>query len=156
MFRFESLIRAAVHDLKYRGHRALAESLAPPLAELVTESGIPTALTWIPSSGRRLADRGFDHARLLAEAVAGRLEISCGELIVKVRETPAQVGLEPSVRRRNLFEAFACRLPPPPQVFVIDDVFTTGATASEAGRALKAAGAASVTVLALARSLAPL
>ncbi len=74
-------------------------------------------------------------------------------LLVRARETRPQVGLEPGVRRKNVEGAFECLGVPPPKVLVIDDVFTTGATASEAARALKAAGARHVTVLCLARAL---
>jgi competence protein ComFC len=151
---FTSSVREAILRLKYRSERALAEALSLLVAEIA--AGLePRPVTWVPSGPRRLRERGFDHARLLAEACARRMELPVAPLLVRVRETPPQVGLEPAVRRKNLERALRCPSSAPPAVLVIDDVFTTGATASEAARALKAAGALHVTVLCLARALPP-
>lgn len=152
-FVFEATIRRAVHELKYKAHRSLAACLGGEVARLIESAGMAGALTWIPSAPRRLLERGFDQARLIAEATAELLEVPCASLIAKVRETPPQVSLEPVQRRSALNGAFACRLPPPPRVIVIDDVFTTGATVSEAARALKAGGATVVFTVSVARSL---
>ncbi|MGH9266759.1 MAG: double zinc ribbon domain-containing protein, partial [Acidimicrobiales bacterium] len=152
---FDATVRAAVLRLKYRGEWALVEALALLLAEVAFAAAGPPAgaVTWVPSGARRLRERGFDHARLLAEAAARRLGTPAGALLARERETRAQVGLPRALRRKNLVGAFGCRLPPPPHVIVVDDVFTTGATACEAARALKAAGAEHVVCLAVARSL---
>lgn len=151
---FDSVVRAAVHRLKYRGEWSLARALALLVAEIVPPQA-KGAVTWVPAGPGRLRERGFDHARLLAEAVATRLRLPAAPLLRRVRETAPQVRLPPPVRRTNLAGALACRLPPPPAVMVVDDVFTTGATAAEAARALKRAGAERVTVLAVARTLPP-
>lgn len=153
-FGFVGVVREAVVRLKYRGERALADVLAGSLAQLGgAVQDLPAAATWIPASRSRLADRGIDHGRLLTERTATLLGLSTAELLVRVREAPPQVGLEPAARRQNLEDAFSSRIPSPDEVLVIDDVFTTGATASEAARALKAAGARRVVVLAVARTL---
>lgn len=152
VFIFTGIIRRAVHRLKYKGESGLAEALAVPLADLVRRVGA-TSITWVPRSEARVRDKGFDHARLLAEAVASEIGIPAAGLIARARETPPQVDLEPEARRANLSGAFDCRLPAPDHPVVIDDVFTTGATASEAARALKEAGARTVVCLALARTV---
>lgn len=150
---FEGAVRAAVHRLKYRGEWSLAETLARLLAEVAGEAA--GAVTWVPPSRRRLRERGFDHAGMLARALAAEIGLPAAPMLRRERDPPPQVRLEPEVRRRNLAGAFACRLPPPPVVTVVDDVFTTGATASEAARALRAAGAERVVALAVARTLPP-
>jgi competence protein ComFC len=149
---FTSGVREAILRLKYRSERALADTPGLLLAELAAAFD-PRPVTWVPSGRRRLQERGFDHARLLAEACAARLELPVSPLLGKIRETRPQVGLEPGVRRKNVDGAFECLRPAPSAVLVIDDVFTTGATASEAARSLKAAGAGHVAVLCLARAL---
>jgi competence protein ComFC len=148
---FKSVARLAVIRLKYRGQLGIAKVMALAMANAASDL-VPRVVTWVPTSPLRLRQRGFDHAHLLAEAVAGHLGIFCSGMIERVRETPPQVGLDPAIRRTNLVGAFTCRLPAPDRVLVIDDVFTTGASASEAARALKAAGAKEVDALAFARA----
>ena len=143
----------AIHALKYGGRPALARPLGrwlagrasvPPGARVVA---VPLA------RGRRIA-RGYDQAALLADAFAcaaraPRLRAA----LRRVRETPPQVGLGREARRRNVAGAFtagpgcACL-----DLVLVDDVVTTGATADAAARALLAAGARSVRVVALARA----
>ena len=163
---FGQVARSAIHRLKYRGERSLAEALGALVVELVRgpcgmELGLspaaprPFVATWVPTTAGRLRDRGYDHGRLLAECVARALGWPAAPLLARVRDTPAQARLETHARRRNLEGAFAAAGPLPPQVVVIDDVYTTGATASEAARALKAGGAERVVVLGLARAVRP-
>lgn len=149
LFHFRGVVREAVHRLKYRGEWALAEILGQQLSALIPAAD---AITWVPMSGRKLKDRGFDHARLLAEGAEAVTGITCAALLERTRETPPQVGLDLKARRENPLLSMNCRLPSPPVVVVIDDVFTTGATGNEAARALKVRGAEQVVVAALARS----
>lgn len=162
---FGQVVRRAIHRLKYRSERSLAEALGALVVELVrgpygAELGLeagarrPVA-TWVPTTAGRLRDRGYDHGRLLAECVAGALGWAAVPLLGRVRDTPAQARLQTHARRRNLDGALSPAVPPPPEVVVIDDVYTTGATASEAARALKAGGAERVVVLGVARALRP-
>ena len=172
---FGPVVRAAIHRLKYRSERSLAGALGGLVVELVLgpagrelglvagggtppaglPAGGPPVATWVPTTARRLRERGCDHGRLLAEEVARALGWPAVALLGRVRDTPAQAKLETLARRRNLEGAFAATVPPPAHVVVVDDVFTTGATASEAARALKAAGAGRVVALGVARALRP-
>jgi competence protein ComFC len=151
---FGPLVRVAIHRFKYLGVRSLGTALASLVVELANRSQHPADLiTWIPAAQDRLRDTGLDHGRLLAQAVAGQLGIPAKATLIRVRQTEPQMRLPPAARRKNLVGAFMAGAPSPPQVMLVDDVFTTGATASEAGRALRAAGAERVTVLCAARAM---
>lgn len=113
----------------------------------------PDALLPVPLHPARLAERGFNQSLELARPVSRSLRVpilhraSC-----RLRSTPAQAGLSATERRRNLAGAFAAT----PEVSglviaVIDDVFTTGATATALAAALHIAGARDVQLWAVAR-----
>ncbi len=143
----------AVHACKYRDRPALARPLGRWLAARVPPP--PGALlVAVPlARGRRVA-RGYDQAALLAGWV-GRtagVPVLRGALR-RVRETPPQVGRTRAQRAANVAGAFAAdgRVRGR-EIALVDDVVTTGATAEACARALKAAGAVRVTVLALARA----
>ena len=127
-------------------HRAGGEVLAD--ADLL----VPVPLHWT-----RLLQRRYNHAALLAQAIraAGGPQVAA-DWLIRRRRTPAQGHLGPAARERNVRGAFAIqrrRSFAGKRVVVIDDVMTTGATVEECARVLKRAGAASVSVLTLARAL---
>ncbi len=152
---FEAVVRRAVHRFKYSGCRSLGRPLAGLIAEQLHWASGATAVTWVPPSPERVRSSGTDHGKVLAELVAGSLGRPAVPMLARVRKTAPQMKLDPAARRTNLAGAFRATLCPPAEVLVVDDVFTTGSTASEAGRALKAAGARRVIVLSAARSYAP-
>lgn len=102
-------------------------------------------------------DRGYNQCAILARALARRLERVCLEDAVVRQGRPArQAGLDEHERRRNVIGTF--RVPDGAVVrgrrlLVVDDVMSTGSTLSECARALKAAGAAEVMCVTLARSV---
>lgn len=150
-------------------------SLARPLGELLalawlgradpgTPSGThdappgpsPDCLVAVPLSEQRLAGRGFNQslemARVAARALGGRLPV-LAQGLRRSRHTPPQSGLDLPARRLNLLGSLCCDLRLDGQrVGLVDDVMTSGSTACEAARALKAAGATSVVVLVAART----
>ncbi|HEX2052978.1 MAG TPA: ComF family protein [Actinomycetota bacterium] len=152
---FGPVLRKVVHRFKYSGGR----SLAAPLCDLVLEAacGLPgtaQAVTWIPPSPERLRRTGVDHGRILAELVAGSLGKPAVALAARTRRTRPQMRLSPDERRTNVAGAFRATGCTPDSVLLVDDVFTTGSTASEMARALKASGASRVVVATAARSFA--
>ena len=112
------------------------------------------AVTFVPVSLRRNFERGFDQARLLADAAAGIWGIKAEPLLRKIRHTKAQSSLtDPSQREKNVKDAY--RVPHPERVrgrrfLLVDDVCTTGSTMASAADALMEAGAAGVVCAALA------
>ena len=154
---FDGPLRDALHALKFRGRRAVAR----PLAELVLEqcrTALPVdvdAFVPVPLSAVRERERGFNQAELVATRVASSLAVRLqAGWLTRVRATASQSDLGAAERRANVRGAFAAS----PRVagrhvVVVDDVLTTGATAAECCRALRAAGARTVGVLTVARVL---
>ena len=155
---YEGTLRIAIHELKYRGRRRVASRLAAALLEdpaaraLVAESEV---LVPVPLHPRRRRERGFNQAALIAREVSRLCERPwVEEALVRRQQTLPQAGLCAAERRRNVAKAFVVRrrsLVAGRVVTLIDDVLTTGATARACARALRAAGATEVRILALAR-----
>lgn len=153
-FHFDELIRKAIHRLKYRGELGIATTLTRAAVDRAWHrlAEEPQAIGWVPSSDSRTRDRGFDHAALIAASISQITGVPCFEALRKIRETPQQVKLEPEQRREVIRGAIRARLPSPPKILIVDDVFTTGTSVSESSRALKAAGAEWVGAFCIARS----
>jgi ComF family protein len=141
----------AIHRLKYEKR----EDLGASLAVLFEACAVPQSdvLVPIPLHPRRLRQRGYDQARLLADGASKRFRLPVAPLLRRVRETGQQVGRDRTSRERSVRGAFA----PAGEVLgaricLIDDVLTTGATASAAADALLMAGATRVEVRTLARA----
>ena len=158
--RFAGPAAAAVNALKYQRWTAHAAYLGVRMGELVRRDvSVPagSVVVPVPSTPRRLRQRGFNPAELLGEGVARALEIPMVHALLRPRESPRQVGLPPSRRSANVRGAFVpgegipalARKP----VLLVDDVLTTGATAGEAARVLVESGASGVTLLTFARAL---
>ncbi|MFN2608714.1 MAG: phosphoribosyltransferase family protein [Acidimicrobiales bacterium] len=156
---YDGVGRELVARLKYRNDRAALPFLAAAVAAAAGGEGVDV-VTWAPTTAARRRRRGFDQAELLARAVARRLGLPCSCLL---RRRPparrpgggggaaAQTGR--SAAERFAGPAFAARRPMAgARVLVVDDVVTTGATATAAGIALRAAGAVSVTLAVAART----
>ena len=152
---FEGAVRDLVHDLKYRNLRASAPELAGLMAECLRRNDLSSdVLAPVPlhRSAERL--RGYNQSVLLCRELAKLTDIPMrARLLRRKRDTPTQVSMgSHDERRRNMVGAFECDADVRGStVLVIDDVVTTGSTMSACADALKAAGAASVWGLALAR-----
>jgi ComF family protein len=114
----------------------------------------PEVLTWVPVSRKRLRSRGYDQAKLLAEATGAVLGLPVTATLRKVRDNPPQSGLQDAAGRRanvlNAYEAVDPAAFAGKRVLLIDDVATTGSTLSECARVLVTAGAGEVLAATLA------
>jgi ComF family protein len=114
------------------------------------------ALVPVPLHAARLRQRGFNQSLLLAQHAGRLLGIEVKDALIRTRRTDAQVNLGSEQRKINVAGAFAVqpRLPVAGlSVVLIDDVITTGSTLSACAKALRSAGATSVTAASLAREM---
>jgi ComF family protein len=156
---YEGLLQQVVLRLKHRSGEGLAELLGELWAEHAEASlraAGASAVVPVPLHWRRRWARGYNQSEALARGVAVRLGLPCRSAwLRRLRHTPLQPLQSPTARRDNVRGAFrACRGGHlrGQTVLLVDDVLTTGSTCSEAARALRAAGAATVVVAVLARA----
>ncbi len=155
---FDKLAREAVHRLKYQNVRVLAAPLARVLAEYLDRSPIPSdTLVPVPLHPRRLKERGYNQSLLLARELGKLTSMPVDSSCLKrvVHTLPQARTSSSTERHRNMLGAFACAgsTAKNKRVLLIDDVSTSGATLNACATALKAAGAASVWGLAVAREI---
>ena len=146
-----------IHALKYDHKTVFVPILAGALTGLVEsdpELSGADAVCPVPLHRSRLRERGYNQAELLAREVGAGTGVAFRDLLVRVRNTASQTGLDDDeARRRNVRGAFSVqsgvRLDGE-RIILLDDVFTSGATLDAAGRQLLAAGAGSVVGVVIA------
>ena len=158
LYDFVFPVDAMVHALKYRHRLSMASFFGAALAARAQDFGAHADLILpMPLHPRRLAERGFNQAVELARPLARVRGLPLGLAVVsKLRDIPAQAGLDREARLRNPRGAFECDVSLQGQrVIVVDDVMTTGATLGELARTLKRQGASWVGNVVVARTPAP-
>lgn len=157
-FRFEGVIRQAIHQLKYKNIRTLAKSLSGLLQEYLTVNPLPVGvIVPVPLHPGRLRERGYNQSQLLAHHLSKALDLPVvDDCLVRTRPALPQARTSNvDERRHNVAGAFTCRDQRlnKRQVLLIDDVSTSGATMDACATALKTSGATSVWGMALAREI---
>jgi ComF family protein len=157
--RYEGLLREVILRLKNQRGESLAELLgecwaeqaAQRFASLGVEAIVPVPLHWM-----RRWRRGYNQSAALGRGLATRLQLPCcPSWLHRIRNTPRQTSQTPAGRKANVRGAFRARYRDAVKgrsILLVDDVMTTGATVSEASKALRAAGAVRVVVAVLARA----
>lgn len=155
---YGEVARTVALRLKYGGRTALAATMAAAMARLLPDDA--ALLVPVPLHRWRVWSRGFNQAALIAAALARPGLPHAPDLLRRTRATPVLRGLNPRERAKAVAGAFA--LAPGTRerlarrhVVLVDDVYTTGATADACTRLLKRGGAAKVTLLAWARVIEP-
>ena len=155
-FAYEGVARELVARLKYWRTRATVPWLASNMARLVVAAGAETdagVVTWTPTTMSRRRARGFDHAEVLARALARNLGLPARPMLRR-RPGPPQTGRPAAARRAGpRFDAHTGAFSR--RVLLVDDVATTGATLAAAAEALRRAGVTSVVAVTAARTPRP-
>jgi predicted amidophosphoribosyltransferase len=149
---YDGPARAFVGAWKEGGLRRLAPVAAALVADVVPRPPGAEALAWVPPDADRSGWRGLSTAQALARELSKRWDLPATSLLDRVRRVPRQRGLSRVERRANVRGAFQATSAPA-LVALVDDVYTTGATADAAARALRHAGARAAHVVTFARAV---
>lgn len=153
---YKDNVRGSILRFKFSKARSYAPVYGRLLAMKLQRTGKDDfdVLTWVSTGWLRRWKRGYDHAKLIADATARELHVPAVKTLRKTRHTPPQSSLaKPAQRRANVLGAYAVidpELVSGKRILVIDDIITTGATASECARVLLTAGAKEVIFAAVA------
>ncbi|MFC1977766.1 ComF family protein [Chloroflexota bacterium] len=157
-FRFDGVMRQAIHQLKYKNLRALTAPLGQLLNDYLVDNPIPgEVLVPVPLHRKRLRERGYNQSSLLARELGklSNLPVVDDCLVRQRPALPQARTANVEERQSNVTDAFICcdqRLQDKP-VLLMDDVATSGATLDACAAALKASGVPSVWGLVLAREI---
>ena len=132
---YDDRVRLLVHAWKERGLRGLADAAADLVVARVPHPAADV-VTFVPADGWRARQRGHHPAERLARGVAERWALPCEPLLRRVGSAQRQRGLSLRDRRRNVSGAFSA-VRHADSVVLVDDVYTTGATAHAAAAALR-------------------
>ncbi len=157
VFFYEGRVRQALKRLKYQNKPQFAAFFGALLAkELKRTDDEPfDVATWVPAYRWKTIRRGYNQAELLAVKTAKALGIPARRLLFRCRPTRPQNGLTPSQRKANVLGAFRCADVcdfSGKRVLLIDDILTTGATASECARMLLESGCREVYLATVAKT----
>lgn len=153
LFRYEEQIRDVLHKIKFQGAKRYLPLLAEELlrecycSDFEDYWDLPEQLFWmaIPTDARRRQERGYDVPTKIFEPWAHREELVRLDVLERILSTKPQFGLDRTARRKNVQGCFRARGRLHGEtVFLVDDIFTTGATMQEAARTLKKSGAGAV------------
>jgi len=153
----EPVVRA-VTSFKYERVTGLCRRMAQRMASRVPDSSV-SLIVPVPLHERRLRERGFNQSALLARHLGHALDVPVDfDLLLRTRDTPSQTRANLRQRHARVTGAFRVTNRPTVHersVLVVDDVWTSGATAHAAARALRDAGARTVDVITFARVQSP-
>ncbi len=159
---YKGIVKKLIYNFKYKPYLSdLKESLTELFYESIIQQEIfqnvykiTPVLVPIPLHAKRLRERGYNHAKLLAEGLSGKLNLQVIDVLRRTKDTKSQFGLKLKDRKRNIEDAFILNTKYSmlnTSVLLVDDILTTGSTLLEAARVLKRHGVKKVWGLTLAR-----
>ena len=149
---YDAAVRAIVSAWKEHGRRRLA-LLAVELVAGTLVRPDATAITFVPPDADRHLRRGHHPAERLARGLGESWGLPVEALLARASGLPPQRGLHLAERRKNVAGAFRALERAPTSVILVDDVYTSGATASAASTVLRRSGARSIEVVTFARAV---
>ena len=147
---YDEAVSRLVNAWKERGLRRLAAAAAAVTVDALEHRGEP--IVFVPPDLERRRRRGHHPAEALARELGARWDVPVLSVLSRTGGGARQRGLTLSERRANVRGAFLATRAPP-AVVLVDDVYTTGATANAAASALRRAGARRVEVVTFARAV---
>ena len=157
MWYYKGDVRNSIHRFKFHNHRGYADIYARHMAIVLQDTELADkadVISWIPTSPWRRLTRGYDQSQLLAEALGKELHIPVIKALRRIRNSPPQSALHDAAQRRaNILNAYRPYMPEQyadKKILLIDDIITTGSTASEAAKTLLIHGAKEVYLAAIA------
>lgn len=147
VFSYEKQVRESLLRYKFNGMAQYANSYGPLIAASVQGKGKKQydGVTWVPVSRQRRRKRGYDQSYLLAKSVAKELNLPLIKTLHKVRNNDAQsTKITKEQRKANVLGVYTCKNREEwgnYKLLLLDDIWTTGATVSEAARTLLTGGA---------------
>ncbi len=156
----QPLLKKAIKSFKYSPYNLnVLKSLSPLFIKCLKQS--PLALNYlsknrfilvpIPLFRQKLAKRGFNQADLIAQELATVFNWPLKKSLKKVKDTPSQTNLSREQRKLNVQNVFKVQGKIVPNIILIDDILTTGATLEQAAKALYQAGAKKIWAIVLAQ-----
>lgn len=151
---YKGIVKKIVYQFKYPPYLSgMEESISQLFYEGIIQNeyvyrllAVPTVFVPIPIHANRMRKRGYNQTEFLAKGLGTRMDMPVHNMLIRIKDTKTQVGLTKNERKENISRAFALRekytefARKCPQIFLIDDVATSGATLSEAANVLKRNG----------------
>lgn len=137
VFFYTGIVEKLIHQMKFNGRPALCQFLASFMVEFIKKNHLePKSVSYIPMHYLKRWMRGFDPGYLLAHTLSKELGIPLVKALKRVRGTKSLYRLKPKEREQTLKGCFMIQEPYEGPLVIIDDIFTTGSTVSEAASTL--------------------
>jgi len=160
VYKYNATIQKIIKSIKYRGAKEGMGDFLAGTGIMIMERALPVfklcaggIIQPVPLHASKQARRGFNQAEIIGGFISRATRIPQGKLLERIKNTTPQAEQKTKgLRRRNVAHSMrACVDDIGKKVLIVDDVVTSGATAGDAARALKVAGAPFVAVFALAK-----
>ncbi len=152
---YEGVSGELVRSLKFRKLKSVSSDIAEIFADFIQRNNIKARfLTFVPMTPKERKSRGFNQSRLIARHLSQILNLELLSSLKKIKETKKQVGLLRRERIKNVKNAFiAEKIPTSGNVIIIDDVYTTGATAHSVAKVISLKTDSNIYFIAFSRKI---
>lgn len=157
-FHYEPPVSQMITQLKFNAQHRVVPILTDYLIQKIQQSyaneTMPEAIIAVPLYAKKTKLRGFNHAQLIAKRISQKLDIPMLSHVKRIKNTLPQIDLDSAARYRNLKNAFQANNLQHRHIAIVDDVMTTGATATSLSQALLQSGCQKIDVWSVARAFA--